>query len=243
MDKINIKDLSLLRFKKCKQYKILFIYDKSEYLLISDNDDESYLSLYERVKVADNRYTLKLIAGAITVYDAGDLINDISKRKPEHTVYSNIDREYFVKMLTSIGLIESLYSDEYRKVTDKIEKLRDEIFLLNTEINTNMAKYFKTRNKGSKCYDDTVKIAKAERIKGAQDGEWCEEYQAYYGSKHPEYGGKLVDLYNLSVGTHFYCANGMYDAYISYDSHGDKCVCTCKGIVKLNKNHHSLYIK
>ena len=82
-----------------------------------------------------------------------------------------------------------------------------------------------------------------ERVKGAKDGDFCDEYKNYYGKSHPVYGGKLTDLYSLPVGTIIDVTTGDYSAIISVNSHGDKGVETDKGFVKLTKEHHSAYIK
>ena len=242
MDRLNITDLRKLKFKRVCYYKVLFIYDNKEYIMIHDGEDEGHISLFERVKVKENRYVLDSVSGIITCKYPGDFIKDISKKKPKHMVYSNINREWFVKQLIETGLADGIYSEDYNKLKSDVDKINEEIRKLQGQISSLYKNWRTTSNKGSKCYSNDIKAKMAERVVGAKEGDWCDQYQAIYGSTHPEYGGVLVDLYSLPVGTYFWCENGNYPAMISYNSHGDKIIVTDNSEVKLTKEHHSLYI-
>ena len=71
---------------------------------------------------------------------------------------------------------------------------------------------------------------------------WCEEYNDYYGNRHPEYGGTLTDLRKLPVGTEFFVANGWWAGEILSDNrilvHGPKE----DFIAALTDKYHSLYL-
>ena len=72
---------------------------------------------------------------------------------------------------------------------------------------------------------------------------WCEEYRDYYGNSDPQYGGKLTDLRELSVGTKFFVANGFWEGEKLEDNrmlvHGP----TGDFIVELTDKYHSLYLQ
>lgn len=243
MKKICIMDLELLKITKVTTYKIYFKYDDKSYLIIDDSEEDGHISLYERVWVRDNRLELHFINGAIACGSVSQFIQDVSKRRPKSLVYSNIDREYFVKKLVEFDFSYGLYSDEYHESINDIDKLRDQIRTLENKISIIQKDWRNTSNHGSKCYKISLKAQVAERVKGASVGEYCKEYNDYYGNSDPKYGGVLTDLYSLPVGTSFYVVNGAYSAYIWFDNHGDKCIITDENCIKLTENHHSLYIK
>ena len=106
MNELVIAELTQLRFKKIKDYKVQFSYGDKEYILLSKDDDDCILILVERIKVRENRYILNHIKSVISCKQPMDFIKDnISKAKPYHLVYSNIDKEWFIKQMIKIGLI------------------------------------------------------------------------------------------------------------------------------------------
>lgn len=239
-----INDLSKLKFKRVKTYKVVFSYEDREFILIDDSSDgDCHLSMLERIWVKKDRCIIEQVAGAITCRVPSDLIRDISVRKPNNVTYSNIDREYFVKMLAEMHFVEGKYCDEYKELSKEADELNRQIRELQRQISNNYKDWRKPSGRGSKQYGDTIKASMAERIKGAEDGEWCEQYNAEYGSTHPEYGGILVDLFNLPVGTTFYCTNGCWSGLVWYNNHGDKVIINDACEVKLTKDNHSLYIQ
>lgn len=242
MEKIEIKDLTKLKITRLTYRKAYFDYDKEHYVLIDDSDDENHLSLYKR-DIDNGRVRLTHLIGKITDAGIRYFIRDISKRHPVCTVYSNIDREYFVKKLVELGFSSGIFEDEYKRSTEQMRVYREQIEMLNKKIQGVQDSWNLTSGHGSKCYGIDVKRKAADRIKPAKDGEWCEQYNDYYGNTHPKYGGVLTDLFSLPVDCSFYVTNGCYDATITVDEHGDKCIMTDRSCVKLTKSNHSLYIK
>lgn len=241
MLKLEITDLTKLRITKVTDYKVYFDYEGERYFLLSTFDEECHLSLYKR-DIDNNKIRVTFINSRVTSTKIYELVKDISKKRPAHPVYSNIDREYFVKKLVQLDMVSGLYQNEYKDIQHKIYSIRNEIAALQRKIQSMEHNWMKTSNHGSKCYDHSIKYTAAERISGAQAGDWCKEYNDHYGSTHPEYGGILTDLFSLPVGTEFYVTNGLYKAEICVDEHGDKCILTRQSCEKLTDDHHSLYI-
>lgn len=245
MHTVNIKDISKLKFKKVKPWKITFFYEDTLYMILDDSGDERHLSLLKQV-THNGKKTFDYINGIITLYSPMDLIKDISRKKStkvENITYSNIDREYFVKKLVELGFSSGLFETEYVSKQAEINKLKLRIKELEAQIVNVNKSWDKTSGHGSKCYGLALKKQVADRVVGAKDGDYCEQYNDYYGNSHPEYGGKLVDLFNLTVGTHFYVCNGLYYASIGVNKHGDKTVITDVGERVITSDYHSLYIK
>ena len=157
--------------------------------------------------------------------------------------YSNIDREYFVKKLVELGFSTGLFESEYVGKEAEINKLKLKIKELEAQIIDVNKRWNNTSGHGSKCYGVELKKKVADRVVGAKDGDYCEQYNDYYGNSHPEYGGTLTDLFSLPVGTHFYVCNGLYFAAIGVNEHGDKIVITDVGERVITNDHHSLYIE
>lgn len=235
---LKITDLSLIKFKRLKNNKLTFIYDDKEYIIIDYCDEDCYLQLYERIKVADNRYKINHISGVITVTKAYNLLKDISKRQAEHIVYANADREYFVKTLTKLGLIESNYTKVLENIKKRKHEIHEQIQKLNRESVELDKRFNTTAGHGSKCYGNEIKIKQAERIKGRKPGEPSKQY---YGMKLGEYnkvyGGLIVDMFNLPVGTVYECTCGHYTGVIVADNKGNKCVETKESTIKLTQEH------
>lgn len=244
MQKIKIEDLTKLKITKVKPWKIMFSYGDTVYMLLDDSDEERHLSLLKQVE-RDSKKVFSYINGRVTVYTPMDFIKDISRRKFKNLdtfTYSNLDKEHFVKKLVELGFSSGLHEAEYLRKEAEINKLRLKIKDIESQIADLEANWRKTAGHGSKCYGIEFKKQKAERILGAKDGEYCKEYNDYYGNTDPKYGGVLTDLFNLPVGTIFYVCNGCYDAVIGVDKHGDKTVVTDVNEVKLTKEYHSAYI-
>lgn len=247
MKKINITDLKKLKITKVRPWKIYFKYENKNYMLISENEDE-HISFFER-EISNGKIRLHFINSTNTWGGIQSFIKDISKHAVTNVVYTNIDKEFFVKKLIALDLVCGIYSTEYTNTVNKMQNIQDEIDALQKRINDLKTKskeyhnkYFSTAGHGSKCYGDKFRIQQAERIEGAKDGDYCAQYNDFYGNTHPKYGGTLTDLYNLPVSTHFHVANGCYDAIISFDEKGNKCVVTDVSCRELTEECHSLYI-
>lgn len=246
MDKLNITNLTLLKFKKIKSYKVTFLYDDREFILLErDSTEDCGMDLFERIKVADNRYKLEHISGVITIDSPIDYIKDISKKKVKHPTYSNIDREFFIKKLTAEGLIDSIYTNKYKTMIKEERRLREIISKLTAQVHDTNKRYYNTSNRGSKCYGYELKAEKAERIKGRKPGEPSKQYHDMrLGQYNKAYNnGLIVDLFNLPVGTAYECTCGHYTARIVADEHGDKCVQTDVNTIKLTPEHSESCIK
>ena len=242
MEKIKITDLTKLKFTKVTDWKVYFDYEGQRYMIIEDSDEDAHLSLYKR-DIDNGKVTLTWLNGKVTTLRIKSIIKDISKRRTTSIVYTNIDREHFVKKLVELEFSSGIFENEYNRNKEQIKILREQIEQLNKRASELQNEWNITSGHGSKCYGIDVKYNVANRVAPAKNGEWCEQYNDYYGNTHPRYGGTLTDLFNLPVGKKFYIANGCYDATIIVDEHGDKCVLTCCTCFKLTKENHSLYIK
>lgn len=252
MYKIEIKDLNKLRFKRVKPWSIKFVYADETFLihLCDCPEEDNTLELYavEHNEVGNSK--LELLNANITTKTPMDFIKDISNPfcHKKTITYSNIDKQYFVKKLVEIGWCKCAYNTEYQDYIEEVEWLKSEIKILENKIELARKNWEQTDGHGSKTnsLDRQFKIKACERIKGAKDKTVCKQagYTQYrYGDIHPEYGGVLTDLFNLTYGTEFYCTNGNYNAVIGFDDHGDKCVITPNGAVKLTKLNHVAFIK
>ena len=250
-EKINITDISKLRITKVKPWKIYFKYNEDEYMLIEDTDEDAHISLYKRYKLNSGNHRVECINGAITCMSISTFIKDISKKRAKHIVYANIDRNNFVIKLLELGFStgyleerQSRYNEKQYEIDTKIEELQSKITQLIHDKHELLKDKQNIRKLGSKTANaNIIKREMAERVHGKKDGEWCEQYNDYYGNSDPIYGGKLTDLYNLPVGTWFNVANGAYNAHIGYNEHGDKCIVTDVNCIKLTPKFHSLYIE
>ena len=252
-NKIHIEDISKLRITKVKPWKIYFRYDNDEYMLIDDTEEDAHISLYRRYKLPSGNHTVECINGAITCMGVSGFIREVSKGRPKHLVYANIDRNYFVMRLIELGFSTGYLEGRHKKFEARDKKLRQEVEDLQFKIAKLQGEINKlARDKkdglpklGSKtARGDRIKREMAERVTGKKVGEWCEEYNDYYGNPDPKYGGTLTDLYSLPVGTVIHVANGAWSGVIDYDEHGDKGINSYGDrFIKLTKEHHSLYLE
>lgn len=129
---LNIINLDLLKITKVKSWAIYFIYDSRYYLLHGAyNDDDEIVRLYERELYNYGNYKLKLLESkSESSYFANDYIN-CHKRT---IVYSQIDKEFFVKKLTYKGFITSVYDKEIGQIKAKIIEYQNQIKVLNDHI-------------------------------------------------------------------------------------------------------------
>lgn len=244
MGKLNITSLDKLQITKVKPWCINFKYDNTKYFLRSDSDEDCVMQLYRREPAGKDKYTNTLMSSVISCISLNSLIKSVGNKNT--LVYSQIDKEYFVKKLTELGLVEGIYDDKYQRYIKSREDIENQITELRKK-QYELTKYWnKTEGRGSKTssLEHQFKVKACERKQGAKDDEWCEEYKDNYGNTHPEYGGILTDLYNLTYGTVIYVTNGDYSAMIAYDKHGDKAlyIVATDQLVTLTENHHSAYI-
>lgn len=241
MERILIKDIDKLRITKVKYWKVHFEYDGTKYVLVDTSDEDRHISLYvRRYNEEKGYYYSEFINGRISLTTPGDMIKFIGKGE----VYSQVDKEHFVKSLVRLEFSAGLFEEDYDNYIDAKAEIEEKIDMLRAEMSKLSADWNSTSGHGSKTrsLERKKKIANAEKIKGAQDGDWCEEYQRPYGSIHNVYGGVLTDLYNLPVGRQFFCTNGQWYGYISYNEKGRKTVITDVGEQELTQDKHSLFI-
>lgn len=150
IDKIHIEDLMLLKITKVTTWKIYFQYNNKSYMIIDDSEEDSHISLYER-EISNNKIRLHFLNGAITLGGTNLFIKDVSKKKAKHLVYSNIDREYFVKKLIQLGFSSGLYEQEYIELNKKKEELNSKQF---DELKR---AWYITSGHGSKSYGNRYK--------------------------------------------------------------------------------------
>lgn len=138
---IDIKDLSLLKITKVKNWAIYFDYDGKHYFIHGNYEigEGSWQELYERDLNYYGQYSLKRIKGnCSTDRVASDYI---SKQKGKTIVYSQIDKKHFAYKLTkrgfATGIMEHLVKSEQnkiQKVEAQIQKYRDKIHELEKSI-------------------------------------------------------------------------------------------------------------
>lgn len=238
---LNITSLDKLQITKVKDWKVHFTYDGTKYCLIDISDDDRCIALFKiEYNEITKRYFNEIIGSKITTHTPKDSIKYIGKGE----VYSQIDKEHFVKKLVELGFSDGLYKFEYVAYLNEVCKLNKEIKELQDKLGSLRKDWSHTSGHGSKTssLDRAFKVKHAESIVGHKDGEWCEKCHDYYGNTHPIYGGVLTDLRNLPVGTEFLCMNGSWVGKIGYDNKGHKTVIIGKDEKTLTEEVHALYI-
>ena len=144
--KLEIKDLSLLKITKVKDWAIYFTYDNERYLLHGSSDGGDYsMTLYLRVPISsDGKYKLEPLQGKYTSSDfvSGYIkVNTIGKGKSTTIHYSEIDKEFFVKQLTVNGFVSGVLDEKIDVIKiknktrqEEIKKLREQIYKLEKQI-------------------------------------------------------------------------------------------------------------
>ena len=148
--KIKINSLSKLSFQKITDKKILFSYGEDKYALKVNSHD--CILLYKREKLHNGNHE-EIVISSSTVYSTvTDFLLDISNSDSNTLVYSNVDREYFLKRMISAGLAESeLFDKEYEDLKNKEDTIQNQIDNLRNQIDTYWEKWFMHSDKcGSK---------------------------------------------------------------------------------------------
>ena len=117
MEKIKITDLTKLKFTKVTDWKVYFDYEGQRYMIIEDSDEDAHLSLYKR-DIDNGKVTLTWLNGKVTTLRIKSIIKDISKRRTTSIVYTNIDREHFVKKLVELEFSSGIFENEYNRNKD-----------------------------------------------------------------------------------------------------------------------------
>lgn len=145
--KLEIKDLSLLKITKVKDWAVYFTYDNEKYLLHGSTDGgDSSITLYLRIPLNDNgKYKLEPLNGKWTKddYIANKYIrvDKVGKQNCRTIHYSEIDKSYFVKQLTNDEFVSGVFSVKVDiiKIKNKtrqeeMKKLREQIWKLEKQI-------------------------------------------------------------------------------------------------------------
>lgn len=144
--KLEIKDISLLKIDKVKDWAVYFTYDNNKYLLHGSSDGGDYsMTLYLRVPIgSDGKYKLEAITGKYTSSDyVSDYIkvNKVGNGKSRTIHYCDIDKEFFVKQLTVNGFASGVLDEKIDVIKlknktrqEEIKKLREQIWKLEKQI-------------------------------------------------------------------------------------------------------------
>jgi hypothetical protein len=144
--KLEIRDLSLLKINKVKDWAVYFTYDNEKYLLHGSSDGGDYsMTLYLRIPIgSDGKYKLESITGKYTSSDyVSDYINvnKLGKGKNKTIHYCDIDKEYFVKQLTKEGFVTGVLDEKVDAIKlknkvrqEEIKKLREQIYKIERQI-------------------------------------------------------------------------------------------------------------
>lgn len=104
---LEIEDLSLLKITKVKPWTISFDYDNKHYFLHGRNEEyEEFQELYEKYLDKDGNYTLKFIKGRFGKEYVKSVY--IKNAYGKAMVYSQIDKEFFVKQLMKYGFVKPI---------------------------------------------------------------------------------------------------------------------------------------
>jgi hypothetical protein len=138
MSKLIVKDLSKLKITKVKSWAIYFDYDNEKYLLHGSSEDyEHSIRLYKRIWNG-KKYELDCIFGKFTITEdvKYKYIKPINAKyfKKDTIVYSQIDKEYFVKKLTFDYYFGGIYEKEIKKIKKQIQNKQDKMNNLEKEI-------------------------------------------------------------------------------------------------------------
>ena len=141
--KLHISSLEEFKITKVKDKEVYFTYKNTKYVIFSANVS---IALYERIKT-ENGYDISLVSACIKKIDINNLIVDtISKNKPKNLTYSNINKPYFIKGLTLLGLVTSVYSNEYDNLKKKLQDIDNKIAELVLSKDTLTEDWLKTNN-------------------------------------------------------------------------------------------------
>jgi hypothetical protein len=144
--KLEIKDLSLLKIDKIKDWAIYFTYDNEKYLLHGSSDGgDSSMTLYLRVPIgSDGKYKLEPIHSkwASSDYVSNYIkVNKIGNGKSKTIHYSEIDKEFFIKQLTNEGFVSGILDKKVDAIKiknksrqEELRKLREQMWKLERQI-------------------------------------------------------------------------------------------------------------
>ena len=107
---LGIKNLTLLKITKVKPWEIFFDYNNKHYFLHGKNEEyEEFQELYERYLDKNGNYTLEFIKGCSETEDVKSIY--IKNAYGKSIVYSQIDKDFFVKQLMKYGFVKTINID------------------------------------------------------------------------------------------------------------------------------------
>lgn len=242
-----IENLKDLRITKIKYNKILFRCKDKRYAIVFNTDSDDVvpcITLYKRESVEGKDagyYHLEEIASVPptdNIYSVYTCINTVCGNG-KRVVYGQIDYIRFIKHLTYIGLVDSIYNKELKVLRNRIKSYEEEIKKHEEEIKKLRKKIIKekqnlsdTRGAGLKeilapSYEERYNRKHRNEIYN-KVGDLCKQFidehgnYMHYGDK--KYGGTLTDLRTLDNEARFHCCNGNWDGIVYINSQGDKCV-------------------
>lgn len=124
---LHITDLSLLRITKVKPWSICFDYDGKHYLVLGKSElgEGSWQEFYERKLNENGKYNLVKLG--CCNYATDSVASDyIKKQAGKTTVYSHINKVYFVYVLTKHGFASGVMEPMVAEVSERkaeIEKI------------------------------------------------------------------------------------------------------------------------
>ena len=144
--KLEIKDLSLLKIDRVKNWAVYFTYDKEKYLLHGSSDCcDNQMTLYLRIPVNSyGKYKLEPLHSKWASSDyVSDYIktNEIGNGKNKTIHYCDIDKEYFVKQLTNQGFVSGVLDEKVDLIKlknksrqEELKKLREKMYKIERQI-------------------------------------------------------------------------------------------------------------
>lgn len=140
---LKIENYKDVKITKIKSWVVYFLYQGRRFFIkASDEEYEHYWTLYERVYVSKDRFSLDLLGNVYTSSD--DCGFRLIKLKPnirgtrDKSTYTHnqIDTRYFVLHLMKLGLVEG--SDDLKEVLNQtlhcVEENKSKISVLEKEI-------------------------------------------------------------------------------------------------------------
>lgn len=126
--KINITDLNLLKITRIRDWAISFDYDQKHYLLhgASELGEGSWAELFEKTYDEKGRYHLNYMGQSNgSEYVKNDYIQ---LQKGTTIVYSQINKLFFVYMLTYNNLATGIMEKKVEAVRERQKVLQSEIY-------------------------------------------------------------------------------------------------------------------
>lgn len=121
--KLLIEDVKLIKITKIKPWAINFNYDNKHYLLHTSEDEDCYITLYERELNDKGYWKLNHICSRISCVSIMSFIRyNYNTTYKCSAPYSHINKRYFVYKLVQNNLLVDTYD---KKIKERIEALHN----------------------------------------------------------------------------------------------------------------------